>query len=135
MINICNDEFEKISMYKCKWCGKIFRSTRHKCMFNPSMKNCFSCKYCKGFDSFEGQRADPESGWSWELEPYRMFACELEKTINTDYADFDSLHDRKWIGNCPYYEIRDSYNGKQSYAKIFDVTEEKADLELKEFQF
>lgn len=59
----------------------------------------------------------------------------LKKTIDTYYADFDSLHDRKWIGNCPYYEIRDSYNGKQSYAKIFDVTEEKVDLELKEFPF
>lgn len=111
-------------MYKCKWCGKTFHSTRHKCMFNPDMKNCFSCKHCTGFDTFTGQETDPETGYRWELEPYNMFLCELEETIDTDYADFDLLHDRKWKGNCPYYEIKDDYNGKQSYAKIFETTEE-----------
>lgn len=124
VVKICDKDFKKIYMYKCKWCGKTFHSTRHKCMFNPDMKNCFSCKHCTGFDTFTGQEADPETGYRWELEPYNMFLCELEETIDTDYADFDLLHDRKWKGNCPYYEIKDDYNGKQSYAKIFETTED-----------
>lgn len=92
---------------------------RYKCMYNPAMRNCFSCKHCTGFDDFKGQEADPETGWAWELEPYRAFMCNCEDAIEDDYSDFDKLHDRKWKGNCPYYELRDGYEGKKSYAELF----------------
>ena len=47
-----DNNFIIVVMYKCKWCEKIFRSKRHKCMYNPENKNCFSCRYCTGFDDF-----------------------------------------------------------------------------------
>lgn len=113
-----NKDFKKIEMYECQWCKKVFRSMRHKCMFNPANLNCFSCKHCTGFETFEGQRADPETGFTWELEPYKIFKCELEEMIDEDYGDFDKLHDRNWKGNCPNYELRDDYKGKESYSEL-----------------
>lgn len=120
-------DFREIQMYECIWCGKVFRSKRHKCMFSPKMKNCFSCKHCTGFDNFEGQRADPETGWQWELEPYRCFECELQETADEEYSDFDALHSRNWMGNCPYYEQKENYKGKESYAELFSINIECSD--------
>lgn len=111
-----DNKFKIVVMYKCRWCEKIFRSTRHKCMYNPENKNCFSCKYCTGFDDFKGQYG--EYG-RCELEPYKEFTCSLEETVDTGYTDFYELHNKKWIGNCPHWEMRDRYAGKKSYAKMF----------------
>lgn len=112
-----NNDFIKIEMYQCIWCGKIFKTDiRHKCMYNPKNRNCFSCKHCTGFDSFKGQYGDFAR---CEVPPYDYFECDSEETIDTDYPDFHQLHNRKWIGNCPYYEIKDEYKGKESYAKLF----------------
>lgn len=112
-----NNDFKKIKMYQCKWCRKIFKTdSRHKCMYNPKNRNCFSCMHCTGFDSFEGQYGDYGR---CELSPYQCFECDLEETIDTDYPDFHQLHNRNWIGNCPYYKIKDGYKGKESYSELF----------------
>lgn len=112
-------DFNKIQMYECVWCGKVFKSMWHKCKFNPKLKNCFSCKYCTGFEEFEGQEADPQTGWQWEIPPYRFFKCDLEEANEEDYPDFDALYSRGWKGNCPYWEQRKDYKGRESYAEIF----------------
>lgn len=110
------ENFQVVQMYRCKWCEKIFHSTKHKCMYNPQNKNCFSCKHCTGFDSFDGQYG--EYG-RCEIEPYKVFTCDLEETVDTGYADFYGLVNRKWVGNCPYWELRDGYVGKKSYSELF----------------
>jgi len=114
-------DFNKIQMYECVWCRKAFKSMRHKCKFNPKLKNCFSCKHCTGFDEFEGQRADPQTGWDWEIPPYRYFECDLEEATDKEYPNFDALYSHNWEGNCPYWEQRKDYKGKESYAEIFMV--------------
>ena len=111
-----DNNFIIVVMYKCKWCEKIFRSKRHKCMYNPENKNCFSCRYCTGFDDFKGQYGEYER---CEIAPYKEFICNLEETDDTGYTDFYELHNKKWISNCPYWEIREGYLGKKSYAKLF----------------
>ena len=113
-----NADFKKIEMYECRWCKKVFRSMRHKCKFNPANRNCFLCKHCTGFDDFGGQEADQETGWQWELEPYKVFMCELEEVSDNDYIDFYKLYNRNWKGNCPYYELKDGYKGKESYSEL-----------------
>lgn len=117
MDNEKQDNFQIVQIYKCRWCEKIFRSTRHKCMYNPKNKNCFSCKHCTGFDRFEGQYG--EYG-RCEIEPYKKFVCDLDETVDTGYADFYGLVDIKWLGNCPYWKLKDGYVGKKSYAKLFN---------------
>lgn len=115
-----NEDFKKIEMYECRWCKKVFRSMRHKCMFSPKNRNCFSCKHCTGFDTFTGQESDyPTTGYRWEIAPYRTFLCDMQETDIEIYSDFDKLYDRKWKGNCPYYELRDGYKGKESYSELF----------------
>lgn len=115
-----NEDFKKIEMYECRWCQKVFRSIRHKCMFNPKNRNCFSCKHCTGFETFNGQEAEPGTGWQWEIEPYKTFLCDLEESVDEEYGDFYKLYDRNWEGNCPHYELSDNYNGKKSYAELMN---------------
>lgn len=45
-------DMEKVVRYRCKWCGREFRTpNRHRCRFDPSNRNCLSCKHCGKFDS------------------------------------------------------------------------------------
>lgn len=119
-----NEDFKKKEMYECQWCKKVFRSTRHKCMYNPKNRNCFSCKHCTGFDTFTGQEANYlMTGHLWEIAPYRTFLCDMEEADIDVYSDFDKLYDQKWKGNCPYYELRDGYKGKDSYSELLNRTE------------
>ena len=39
-----------LTVYECEYCKKLFRTpNRHHCKFNPALKNCFTCKHCKGW--------------------------------------------------------------------------------------
>lgn len=112
-----NENFQKVEMYKCCWCGKLFKTTtRHKCMFRPDKRNCFSCKHCVGFENFKGQY--DEYG-RCELPPYQIFTCDLEEVVDSEYPELEKLRERNWEGNCPYYETRKGYKGKKSYAELF----------------
>lgn len=109
--------FQEVKMYKCIWCGKIFRSTRHKCMFDPQKRNCFSCKHCTGFAQDDGQY---DSYGRCELPPYKTFLCDKEESyVDIDYTDFNRLHDKGFIGDCPYYKPKEGYRGKETYAELF----------------
>lgn len=47
-----------INVYECQHCKKLFRTaTRHKCKFNPKLRNCFSCKHHGGW-----------AGWAVEAD-------------------------------------------------------------------
>lgn len=57
-----NDEYEKVTMYQCIWCGKLFKTDRlHKCKFSPKMRNCFSCRHCRGVDEITVRPFDNET--------------------------------------------------------------------------
>ena len=37
-----------VTRYNCDTCGKDFKTpNRHKCKFDPNLKNCFTCKRLK----------------------------------------------------------------------------------------
>lgn len=36
---------KEIKVYECEYCHKLFKTpNKHKCKFEPSLKNCFTCK-------------------------------------------------------------------------------------------
>jgi len=47
---------KQVIRYECEYCGNYFATPdRHKCKYNPALKNCFSCKHLKGWlESDEG---------------------------------------------------------------------------------
>lgn len=116
---IDGDNFKELKMYQCKWCGGIFHTTRHKCKFNPEYKNCLSCKHCIGFDDFKGQASDwRATGYQWEIEPYKIFLCDIDGMCDEPNVDLAELAMHSWKGFCDYYEIMPDYKGKSSYAEI-----------------
>lgn len=45
---------KEVTRYQCKFCKKDFKTpNRHYCKFNPALKNCFTCKHLKGWESGE----------------------------------------------------------------------------------
>jgi len=41
---------KEIKMYQCQYCQQIFKTkNRHKCKYDPVMKNCYSCEFNQGF--------------------------------------------------------------------------------------
>lgn len=44
------EHMKKVTRYQCQFCKKDFKTpNRHHCKFNPELKNCFTCKHCKGW--------------------------------------------------------------------------------------
>lgn len=111
-------EFSEVKMYKCNYCGKLFKTDhKHNCKFFPRHKNCFSCRhfiyvreagieYCMPF---------VESGDTW-LEEREIKIVECEKRIN---ATIDQLKTFGWSLNCSEWEMAEDYRGKDSFlAKV-----------------
>ena len=41
---------KKVIRYECPYCKKVFKTPdKHQCKKNPKLKNCFTCKYLKGW--------------------------------------------------------------------------------------
>lgn len=54
------------------------------------------------------------------MTPYKSFLCNKEEAYaDIDYTDFNRLHDNGFVGDCPYYEQKDGYEGKKTYAELF----------------
>lgn len=101
-------QFEEIKMYKCKWCGKTFRTTRHDCKFDADKVNCFTCKYSNGINI---------SGWESGETPY--FECDkydyiLDACGKEEYSEVEYLKENHYHTDCPCYEQIDNYVGKES---------------------
>lgn len=41
---------KEITMYKCEYCEKLFKTIKHNCKKDPKLKNCFSCKHLDHFE-------------------------------------------------------------------------------------
>ena len=116
------EEFEKVVRYKCKWCGGIFSTERHKCKFSPKRKNCMSCKHCIGFRKGSGAIYDPVSLGYVDVDP-SWFICDMGID---GYNDLTDIHDNGWDGlGCDSYELMDNYNGKKSYSDALYLNQEK----------
>jgi len=45
---------KEVKRYQCEFCKKEFKTpNRHFCKHNPELKNCFTCKYCRGWSKSE----------------------------------------------------------------------------------
>lgn len=92
-------KLKKVVRYQCQFCKKDFKTPdRHRCKFNPELKNCFTCKHLKGWIQSDyneygwgidsGQNyPDCTKGYddgSWDIESikgvnYNMQCSEWEK--------------------------------------------------------
>ena len=115
------ENFRRIDMYQCTWCGKIFRTNdRHRCKFRPSYENCFSCEHCKGVTTttVEG-----------DTYPYKVMACAVK-----DGVPIPELARKGWELHCPMWKLAEDYKGKETYVKknvypymqrpVFDMAED-----------
>ena len=128
-------DMEKVVRYRCKWCGREFRTpNRHKCRFNPSNRCCLSCKHCGKFASFE------EENWNVPAEciadgvfaqptiTIKGFRCLKDATKDHKvvyevgeggyndfpYAIYGAMSDGR---GCPDWEIIDGYCGTRTFAE------------------
>ncbi|MCR5755490.1 MAG: hypothetical protein K6G30_11865 [Acetatifactor sp.] len=94
------EDFEEITMYKCRYCEKVFYTNkRHKCKFNPLNKTCFSCTFCKGVT---------EEG---------VIECDQGNEISLE----ELSRQYHWKLDCHKWECMNGYIGKDSYIKrIYD---------------
>ncbi|MBR4444330.1 MAG: hypothetical protein IKS37_00345 [Solobacterium sp.] len=97
------EDFIKIEMYQCAWCGKIYRTDqRHQCKFRPSFRNCFSCEHCRSIKVI-----NPQEGRYSE----KRIECEVRGDIPVLAL---SVKDWKW--DCPEWQLISGYTGKNTYS-------------------
>lgn len=113
-------EMEQVIRYKCKWCGREFRTNRlHCCKFDPDAKNCMSCKHIgchhKGFIEF-GESFPPS------------FECDITGTHNegglNDYP-YCVATDVNRTTKCDNWEIMDNYKGVKTFVEHMRKVEDK----------
>lgn len=48
------ETMKEVTRYECQFCKKDFKAPdRHHCKFNPELKNCFTCKHLKDWETSE----------------------------------------------------------------------------------
>jgi len=103
---------EQVTMYKCELCNKYFKTkNRHKCKYDPKLKNCFSCKHNKDF-------------YEETIERYHSEYTESYNTIFVDCAlDMcdESIQDIPRNMQCNYYE----YCGGKWFENDYAIEKEK----------
>lgn len=46
------EQMKEVTRYECRFCKKDFKTpNKHQCKFRPELKNCFTCKHLKGWES------------------------------------------------------------------------------------
>ena len=101
------ENFKRIDMYKCVWCGKLFRTTnRHHCKFRPSYENCFSCEYCTGVAKRARDVQDEDD------YPDKIMTCSVKEGV-----PIRVIAEKDWQLHCPKWKLAADYQGKQSYIR------------------
>ena len=108
-------DFKRIDMYQCTWCGKLFHTDRlHRCKFRPSYKNCFSCTHCKGVRmemTKDGHYTD------------KKIICEEGIPVS-----ILTIAQKQWDLACPKWQIMPDYAGRKTYAERI-ITEKRTRAE------
>lgn len=101
-------EYETVTMYRCVWCGKLFKTDRlHRCKFAPKMRNCFSCAHCNGVDKTT-------------LLPFYddvkdvVLICGIAKLLKCANP-VREMAEKHWKMDCPKWQQLEDYQGKDSY--------------------
>lgn len=110
-----SDDFIVKTKYECKYCHKLFATTKHECKWNPSKKNCLTCKHCVGLDKGKGDIFDNDTlGFIEHQSSY--FMCD--KGDMSDFAEMEVIYQNHWNGYCEGYEQADCDNFRKRYADI-----------------
>lgn len=111
---------EKVIRYRCKWCGREFRTPdRHCCRFDPDAKNCLSCAYVGKFDEGEPSRGHPSMpGYDEGVAP--SFECACGHGGGGGWNSFPEAVSRpdseRTDYHCPDHKLMDGYVGSRSFA-------------------
>lgn len=100
-------EMKKVTVYKCKWCGRMFKTPNlHQCKFDPDLKNCMSCKHNAGC-----RPGEYEEG---EFIPPRII-CPFHPA-DDDGGGNNEFPMAKENAQCPHHELLEGYKGSKSFA-------------------
>lgn len=86
---------QKISVYRCDFCGKIFKINRHFCFKDPSNKACASCEFYGGAEKIQFE----------DGSIFHSYICKH----NGDILEISNTYD-EYSGNIPL-------NKKRGYRK------------------
>lgn len=107
-ISVNKTEFETVIMYRCIWCGRLFKTDHiHKCKFSPKMRNCFSCAHCKGVDQAAVLFSDNEG-------KDVVLVCGIGK-LSECAVPVRKIAEKHWKMDCPSWQQIEDYYGKDSY--------------------
>lgn len=83
---------KEVKRYNCEFCKKDFKTPdKHKCKFDPKLKNCFTCKHFVEWETnFGGD--DYSFGLEWDLNCVK----ELEYTLADVKQDGYNLQCKEW---------------------------------------
>lgn len=83
---------KEVIRYQCEFCKKDFKTpNRHYCKMNPKLKNCFTCKFLKGWTNDSSDydigtpapypecMADEDPSWNdWNLETIKEVNYDMQ---------------------------------------------------------
>ena len=75
---------KKVLRYQCEYCKKEFHTPdRHKCKFNPVLKNCFTCAELKGWKEESDEYTtspyiDCNRGHDWDLKDIKHWNYDMQ---------------------------------------------------------
>jgi len=91
---------KEVVRYQCEFCGKDFRTpNKHQCKYDPSLKNCYTCKHCEGW-------AKEDLIGGVDVGVGIMDTTMYYPKCSIDYADLSAreLSCSGYDLNCPGYE-------------------------------
>lgn len=111
------DSFDEVTRYVCRYCRREFKTTlRHRCKFNPSFRNCFSCMHCTDIhwiaDSGE-VLTEQEAKDMGYIGCSKVFSCA--RCIDEKLHSVTELSAQNWEAGCPMWEMIPAYTGKDSF--------------------
>lgn len=108
--------FEKITMFQCKYCGKRYLTTRHQCKFDKEKHNCFSCQYMTGIQE-TNKKIFMGDNW-YEEENDEQVISIVEKSVICKVGKcltLNKLAKNKWELECDLYKELEDYEGKNTF--------------------
>ena len=105
------ESFQKVTRFQCIYCGKEFKTMRHKCRFHPMQKNCLSCAHNCGVNSI----LVPGDGNYEEATHVKIFECTKE--VELVHRILPEMAMKNWQGDCPNWELMKNYQGKESFKR------------------
>lgn len=113
------NQFDEVTRYVCRFCRREFKTiSRHRCKFNPSFRNCFSCKKCTGIHwiTVHGERiTEQEAKEMGFVGCSKVFSCAID--AEQKLRSFAELSAQNWKAGCSMWEIIPVYTGKDSFLR------------------